>query len=151
MKHWKLVILLSFALLSASPTLAQCPRRYARTDRAVVQQVMIQVNSYLSRMGELAFLGSIGAPVVNLNLNTHREAIRLEYDAILSDIDNQVANPPLSVRPRTARWLQQIASAQATGVAGTTITGPTDAQAEANSLTAHAATENATANLWSCF
>lgn len=158
MKHLMMTIL-AFGLTAANVQAQHCPR-FARVDEKKVIQLFSQeipglpyagTNGLLGRLGNIAYLGSLPAPAVNLGLNTQRQAFEAEYQAVVVALDELGANPPVPVRPRTRAFLAQAFNTSRLGLAETTISGRTNEEAQQNAATAVSAVTQAVKRLWSCY
>ncbi|MBX7145165.1 MAG: hypothetical protein K1X79_11990 [Oligoflexia bacterium] len=130
-----------------------CPAHYSNnpTNKLYVKRALTDAMSNLARMKELAYLGSLPNPLVNLGLLTQRAAIDNEYQALTQDID-RLGTPSVSfLTPRTIHFLNVVLSTQNMGLAGTTLLGSTQAEAENNSGAANLAAGIAISNLWRCY
>ena len=89
--------------------------------------------------------------MVNLGLNTQRQAFENEYQAVIVALDKFGSTPTLLVQRRTRAFLAQALNSQNLGLAGTTLSGNDDDEAQRNSATALAAVTDASKRLWSCY
>lgn len=153
------VCALSVVLVSNTAFADRCPR-YARADRKAVQTLFAShtpgdgfqgVSAVLFRLGNIAYLGSVPPPLVELGLNTHRAAMENEYQALVQALDWLGNNPSVRVRRRTRVFLSKVVSSENLGLTGTTLTGPTEEEARENANEAVEAVGRAVARLWKCF
>lgn len=141
--------------LNISVAVAQsCPQpSYAQipSNKQYVKQALIDATNHLARMREISYLGSLPAPVVQIVLTSQRQAIENEYIARKAEIDNLGSPTAGFLRPRTRNFLHTVLNTVNMGIAGTSVTGGTQAVAEANSAAANAAVSQALDKLWKCF
>lgn len=154
----KLLLSITLAILGFINTAqAQtCPTvSYAAVDRASIKNILSgPITSSLSRMKEISYFGgSYVAPLVSLALLTQRAAFENEYQAHIAFINapSAVAFPTIALRPRSRAFLAAVLNSANLGLTGSTMTGATQALAEANSDAANAASSAALQTIWSCF
>lgn len=148
----KVVLLLLSVVLFQAAGFAQCPS-YDTADRVVVKDVLTFANQYVARAKELSYLGSFPQTIVSIGLHTQRAAIASEYDALIAALEqgSQILASWPRIAPSTRNFLSTVIRPSTLGLAGTKISGTTQAEAENSSQVANERTTRALDTLWACY
>lgn len=147
------------SIAGAAEPPALCPQ-YSPRDREAVRDVLLGETSgvplggvlgIMTRVSNVAFLGSFPPPTVTLGLHTQRQAFENEYQALLDLIDQIGSQPRLGLKPRTHEFLRRVVNQRFLGLSGTSLTGATEVDARQNADNALSAVASANQRLWSCF
>lgn len=124
--------------------------KYATVDRPVLKSILLNTAQILNRMNEFAYFLSYPQPYVQINL-TQRLAFNNELQALLHEITRLGSELPPNLRPITRTFIQHTVNTDYLSLTGTTVSGATDAEAQANSEILNTATTDGVHKLWECF